>query len=45
MSHLFVGDHLGLVYLNGLLGLNMEEFLLLFLYLVCSFVQSLPLHA
>lgn len=45
MSPLFIGDHLGLGYLNYLLGLNTDEILPLFLYFVCSMVKSLPVRA
>lgn len=43
VSHLLAGHHLGLGYLDGLLGTG--EIPPLFLFQVCSFIQSLPLHA
>lgn len=43
-SHLFTGNHLRPGYLNGLLGLNTDEILPLFLYFFCSTVKSLLVH-
>lgn len=39
-SHLFTGNHLGPGYLNGLLGLNTDEILPLFLYFFLLYCQK-----